>query len=115
MPSLVLDKQVASNFHPFFVVFDFLQGMSYCAKTPVGSLENIHKHVVFKDLNRLWEKDDPKLPWKKGDYNETNTVLLDDSPYKALLNPVSYFAMSPHLLESYLYNNSIASLMFSTF
>lgn len=73
--------------------------MSYCATTTVGSLENRHKYVVFKDLNRLWEKHDPRLPWKMGDYNETNTVLLDDSPYKALLNPVSYFVMSSHLLR----------------
>lgn len=65
--------------------------MSYCATTTLGSLENRHKYVVFKNLNQLWEKHDPKLPWQKGDYNETNTVLLDDSPYKALLNPVSFF------------------------
>ncbi|KAG7559282.1 HAD-like superfamily [Arabidopsis thaliana x Arabidopsis arenosa] len=77
----------------------FCWDMSYCATTTVGSLENRHKYVVFKDLNRLWEKHDPRLPWKMGDYNETNTVLLDDSPYKALLNPVSYFATSSHLLR----------------
>ncbi|KAL3643866.1 hypothetical protein CASFOL_011798 [Castilleja foliolosa] len=28
------------------------------------------------------------LGWKKGDYNESNTLLLDDSPYKALLDPL---------------------------
>ncbi|GAB2213085.1 hypothetical protein Droror1_Dr00021103, partial [Drosera rotundifolia] len=27
------------------------------------------------------------FPWEKGDYDESNTLLLDDSPYKALLNP----------------------------
>ncbi|CAH8267198.1 unnamed protein product [Arabidopsis lyrata] len=73
----------------------FCWDMSYCATTTVGSLENRHKYVVFKDLNRLWEKHDPRLPWKMGDYNETNTVLLDDSPYKALLNP-PYTAIFPH-------------------
>lgn len=73
----------------------FCWDMSYCATTTLGSLENRHKHVVFKDLNQLWEKHDPRLPWQKGDYNETNTVLLDDSPYKALLNP-PYTAIFPH-------------------
>ncbi|CAD5324522.1 unnamed protein product [Arabidopsis thaliana] len=73
----------------------FCWDMSYCATTSVGSLENRYKYVVFKDLNRLWEKHDPRLPWKMGDYNETNTVLLDDSPYKALLNP-PYTAIFPH-------------------
>lgn len=74
-----------------FICFFWLQDMSYCATTTLGSLENRHKYVVFKDLNQLWEKHDPRLPWQKGDYNESNTVLLDDSPYKALLNPVSFF------------------------
>ncbi|KAL1223466.1 hypothetical protein V5N11_003524 [Cardamine amara subsp. amara] len=73
----------------------FCWDMSYCVKTTQGSLENQYKKVVFKDLNRLWEKHDPKLPWNLGDYNETNTILLDDSPYKALLNP-PYTAIFPH-------------------
>ncbi|KAF8107304.1 hypothetical protein N665_0124s0095 [Sinapis alba] len=73
----------------------FCWDMSYCATTTLGSLENRHKYVVFKDLSQLWEKHDPKLPWQKGDYSETNTVLLDDSPYKALLNP-PYTAIFPY-------------------
>ncbi|KAE9466614.1 hypothetical protein C3L33_01463, partial [Rhododendron williamsianum] len=36
---------------------------------------------------KLWEKHDANLPWGKGCYNASNTLLLDDSPYKALLNP----------------------------
>ena len=47
--------------------------------------------MVFKQLRRLWEKQDPNLPWKEGEYNESNTLLLDDSPYKSLLNPVCLF------------------------
>jgi len=43
----------------------------------------------LKELRKLWEKLEPNLPWEKGDYNEANTLLLDDSPYKALVNPVS--------------------------
>ncbi|KAJ4877816.1 hypothetical protein Rs2_42834 [Raphanus sativus] len=79
----------------------FCWDMSYCATTTLGSLENRHKCVVFKDLNKLWEKHDPRLPWQRGAYNETNTVLLDDSPYKALLNP-PYTAIFPH---SYSHHN----------
>lgn len=37
----------------------------------------------------MWNKGKPDLPWERGEYNESNTLLLDDSPYKALLNPVS--------------------------
>ncbi|WZZ20620.1 hypothetical protein YC2023_122007 [Brassica napus] len=54
--------------------------MDKCAKTEASCLDNKNKKVVFKDLS---------LIWKKGDYSKSNTVLLDDSPYKALLNPVS--------------------------
>ncbi|VVB01584.1 unnamed protein product [Arabis nemorensis] len=85
----------------------FCWDMSYCATTTTGSLENKHKSVVFKELNQLWEKHDSELPWKKGEYNETNTVLLDDSPYKALLNP-SYTAIFPHSYDHH--NKSDASL-----
>ncbi|KFK36249.1 hypothetical protein AALP_AA4G097500 [Arabis alpina] len=68
----------------------FCWDMSYCVTTTVGSIANKCKH-----LTKLWEKHDSKLPWEKGDYNETNTVLLDDSPHKALLN-LPYTAIFPH-------------------
>ncbi|XP_052723625.1 uncharacterized FCP1 homology domain-containing protein C1271.03c isoform X1 [Vigna angularis] len=65
----------------------FCWDLSYCTETHFKTLENKYKNVVFKDLRKLWDKHDPNLPWKKGYYNESNTLLLDDSPYKALLNP----------------------------
>ncbi|XP_010528414.1 PREDICTED: uncharacterized protein LOC104805516 [Tarenaya hassleriana] len=76
----------------------FCWDMSQCAKSRVGSLENRFKYVVFKELKRLWEKQDPDLPWKQGAYNETNTILIDDSPYKALLNPL-HTAIFPHSFD----------------
>ncbi|PON73642.1 FCP1 domain containing protein [Trema orientale] len=87
-------------------VIDYLMGdmkrnllfswdLSRCTATGFRTLENRHKTLVFKELRRLWEKHDPNLPWEKGEYNETNTLLLDDSPYKALLNP-AYTAVFPH-------------------
>jgi hypothetical protein len=36
--------------------------------------------MVFKDLNKVWDQ------FKS--FNAKNTLLVDDSPYKALLNPV---------------------------
>ncbi|GFY82932.1 haloacid dehalogenase-like hydrolase (HAD) superfamily protein [Actinidia rufa] len=62
--------------------------LSHCTGTGCKTLENKHKELVFKELRKLWENHDSNLPWEKGDYNESNTLLLDDSPYKALLNPV---------------------------
>ncbi|KAF9618956.1 hypothetical protein IFM89_002951 [Coptis chinensis] len=45
------------------------------------------KPLMLKELVKLWDKDDPNLPWEKREYNESNNLLVDDSPYKALLNP----------------------------
>lgn len=66
----------------------FCWDISHCTGTGFRTLENKHKEVVFKELRKLWEKQDINLPWEKGYYNESNTLLLDDSPYKALLNPM---------------------------
>ena len=64
--------------------------MYQCTDTGFRTLENRHKPLVCKELRKLWEKDYPDLPWEKGDYDESNTLLVDDSPYKALLNPVRH-------------------------
>jgi len=66
-----------------------MQNQSHCTTTEFATVENIHKPLVLKELRKLWEKEDPNLPWEKGEFNESNTLLLDDSPYKALMNPVS--------------------------
>ncbi|KAJ4836513.1 hypothetical protein Tsubulata_028494 [Turnera subulata] len=68
--------------------FERFEDLSKCTATQFRTLENKHKVLVLKDLRKIWEKYDPELPWEKGYYNESNTLLLDDSPYKALLNPV---------------------------
>lgn len=66
----------------------FCWDLSYCTASNFRTLENRHKALVFKELRKVWESyDDPDLPWKKGEFNESNTILLDDTPYKALLNP----------------------------
>ncbi|CAA0840308.1 Haloacid dehalogenase-like hydrolase (HAD) superfamily protein, partial [Striga hermonthica] len=66
------------------------------------ALENYNKPLVLKDIRKIWESDGPNLRWKKGQYNETNTLLLDDSPYKALLNPL-HTAIFP---KSYSYKDN---------
>ncbi|GFZ00352.1 nucleic acid/nucleotide binding protein [Actinidia rufa] len=79
-------------------VLDFLMGkfksnllfcwdQSHCTDTGFKTVENKDKPLVLKELNKLWEKHVPDLPWERGEYNESNTLLLDDSPYKALRNP----------------------------
>ncbi|XLV00004.1 hypothetical protein S245_014343 [Arachis hypogaea] len=80
---MVIDYLMGSMKHKLLFCWD----ASHCTKTTFKTVENKHKPVVFKDMRKIWEKHDPSLPWEKGYYNESNTLLLDDSPYKALLNP----------------------------
>ncbi|XP_038876600.1 uncharacterized FCP1 homology domain-containing protein C1271.03c-like isoform X2 [Benincasa hispida] len=65
----------------------FCWDLSHCTASEFYTVEKKHKRLVFKQLRKVWEKQDPNLPWKQGEYNESNTVLVDDSPYKSLLNP----------------------------
>lgn len=83
------------------MMINFVQDASHCSTTGLNTIENYRKPLVLKELKKLWEKLEPGLPWEKGEYNETNTLLLDDSPYKALCNPVSSklrFLPFPHPL-----------------
>jgi len=80
-----------------------MQNQSHCTTTEFTTVENIYKPLVLKELRKLWEKEEPDLPWEKGEFNESNTLLLDDSPYKALMNPVSSLIFVFLLLCSKLY------------
>uniref|UniRef100_A0ACD5UQB4 Uncharacterized protein n=1 Tax=Avena sativa TaxID=4498 RepID=A0ACD5UQB4_AVESA len=66
----------------------FCWDLSKCTTTEVATLENNRKPLVLKELKKLWNKEDPDLPWEQGEFSPSNTLLVDDSPYKALRNPV---------------------------
>lgn len=71
-----------------------MQNAEQCTKTGLTTMENTSKPLVLKELRKLWDKLEHDLPWEKGEYDETNTVLLDDSPYKAVRNPVDLYYLS---------------------
>lgn len=70
--------------------YNFLigQDMSKCTFTGHKVIGDKHKPLVLKELKHLWNKADPNLPWEQGEFSPSNTLLVDDSPYKALCNPV---------------------------
>ncbi|KAJ1388492.1 HAD superfamily [Sesbania bispinosa] len=73
---------------------------SHCTNTNHYSLHgNKHKKIVFKELKKIWEDTISDFPWEKGIYNESNTLLLDDSPYKGLCNP-PFTSVFPHSFTS---------------
>ncbi|XP_055827435.1 uncharacterized protein LOC129895710 [Solanum dulcamara] len=95
------------------LVLDFLLGnakekllfcwdQSHCTDTGfpvVGKRRS--KPIILKKLKKLWEKFEPDLPWERGEYDESNTLLLDDSPHKALCNPPNTAAFP----NTYLYTD----------
>ncbi|XP_042428101.1 uncharacterized protein LOC122015334 [Zingiber officinale] len=64
----------------------FIWDKSKCTDTGYRTIENRHKPLVLKELKRLWNNEHG-LPWKKGEYSPSNTLLVDDSPCKAICNP----------------------------
>ncbi|XP_078179408.1 ATP-dependent RNA helicase dbp2-like isoform X2 [Carex rostrata] len=66
----------------------FCWDQSKCTIPNLKSKENQDKPVFFKELQKLWDNQEPGLPWKRGRFTKANTLLVDDSPYKALLNPL---------------------------
>lgn len=72
----------------------FVWNQSHCTRTGFQTLENIDKPLFLKELSKLWKNENRKFSSKVGDYDKSNTLLLDDSPYKALLNP-AYTAIFP--------------------
>ncbi|KAL8130283.1 hypothetical protein V2J09_019438 [Rumex salicifolius] len=85
----------------------FCWDQSHCTDTGYRTVEDRNKPLFLKEIKKLWDKEDPSLPWEKGDYNESNTILMDDSPHKALRNP-PYTGVFPY---PYLYKDNRDNLL----
>lgn len=57
------------------------QDQEHCTDSGFMSLEKKEKPIFLKELDKLWKE--------KGQYHASNTLLIDDEPCKALLNPVN--------------------------
>ncbi|KAK1263878.1 hypothetical protein QJS04_geneDACA008379 [Acorus gramineus] len=78
----------------------FLQDQSDCTNTGMKTIEDRHKPLFLKELKKIWDNQSCDLPWSKGRYTSSNTLLIDDSPYKSLLNPPnSVIFPSPYAVE----------------
>ncbi|XP_078436897.1 uncharacterized protein LOC144707583 [Wolffia australiana] len=61
---------------------------SKCTFTGFKTMERPFKPLVLKELRLLWDNERGSLPWQPGHFSPSNTLLIDDSPYKALCNPL---------------------------
>ncbi|KAJ8563180.1 hypothetical protein K7X08_031632 [Anisodus acutangulus] len=95
---LVLDFLLGDAKHKLLFCWD----QSHCTDTgfPVVGRRR-SKPIILKKLKKLWDKYEPDLPWERGEYDESNTLLLDDSPHKALCNPpnTAIFPNSYHYMD----------------
>ncbi|KAK9048311.1 hypothetical protein SSX86_032726 [Deinandra increscens subsp. villosa] len=64
----------------------FTWDQKHCTKSGFMCLENKDKPLFLKELDILWEKKYPNLPWCDGEYSANNTLLIT-YPEKVLLNP----------------------------
>lgn len=65
------------------------QDQRICITTKFKTLGNTTKPLFLKNLRTVWNRFGTCLSCGKRKYDETNTLLVDDSPDKALCNPVS--------------------------
>ncbi|KAG9459021.1 hypothetical protein H6P81_003529 [Aristolochia fimbriata] len=80
-----VDRAVTSVFGNSKRRLLFIWNQNHCTETGVTTLENDDKQIFLKELNKLWNP--VGLPWRKGRYTASNTLLIDGSPYRALLYP----------------------------
>ncbi|XP_024026493.1 uncharacterized protein LOC21406077 [Morus notabilis] len=69
-------QMVVDMFHDLQTKLIFCWSQEECK-----NISRIGKPVFIKQLAKVWEK--------YAQYNETNTLLVDDSPYKAICNPAN--------------------------
>ncbi|KAK1299931.1 hypothetical protein QJS10_CPB13g01706 [Acorus calamus] len=65
----------------------FIWDQSNCTETGLKTIDDPKKPLYLKELKKIWDNESSDLPWSKGRYSSSNTLLIDDTPHKALLNP----------------------------
>ncbi|XP_027154926.1 uncharacterized FCP1 homology domain-containing protein C1271.03c-like [Coffea eugenioides] len=73
--------------------WEFVWNQAHCTVVETKTKENPEKKIMFKDLRKVWKDFEQ--------YGLSNTLLVDDSPYKSFLNP-RYNAIFP---ESYAFSS----------
>ncbi|KAL2487250.1 Haloacid dehalogenase-like hydrolase (HAD) superfamily protein [Abeliophyllum distichum] len=65
----------------------FVWSQDECKKSGFSCLEKREKPLFLKNLKDLWKNEYRSLPWEKGQYSSSNTLLIDNEPHTCLLNP----------------------------
>ncbi|XP_010553345.1 PREDICTED: uncharacterized protein LOC104823468 isoform X2 [Tarenaya hassleriana] len=65
----------------------FVMDQNDCTDSGFMSLEKKTKPLFFKDLSKVFQKVNSETD-EPPQFSYTNTLLMDDNPYKAFLNPI---------------------------
>ncbi|KAK7378735.1 hypothetical protein VNO80_04182 [Phaseolus coccineus] len=77
-----IDAALAYAIGPLRKNILFVWDQRQCTDSGFKSLENACKPLFFKEVSKVWEN-----VKKGGPFSASNTLLIDDNPYKAFLNP----------------------------
>ncbi|XWS43474.1 hypothetical protein CRYUN_Cryun16bG0107200 [Craigia yunnanensis] len=78
----------------------FAWDQNECTNTGISSLEKKEKPIFLKELKKVWDKNWSSFLQHRDEYSASNTLLIDDTPYKALLNP-PYTSIFPTEYKAY--------------
>ncbi|XP_015086833.1 uncharacterized protein LOC107029909 [Solanum pennellii] len=58
-----------------------------CIDSGFKCLEKKEKPIFLKQMKKIWENKYNILPFRGGKFSESNTIMIDDEPHTALINP----------------------------
>ncbi|OMO68224.1 NLI interacting factor [Corchorus olitorius] len=83
----------------------FAWDQNECTNTGFSTLEKKEKPIFLKELKKVWEINWSSSFQQRAEYSASNTLLIDDNPYKALLNP-PHTAIFPTEYKAYHANDN---------
>ncbi|KAK7311222.1 hypothetical protein RJT34_09225 [Clitoria ternatea] len=84
------------------------EGRERCTASGYKSSENDYMHLVFKELSKVWEHIKKE---GKGTYSASNSLMIDNKPYRTLLNPVisDYLGLGVKTGLPYIWHNKASN------
>uniref|UniRef100_K4CQS6 Mitochondrial import inner membrane translocase subunit TIM50 n=1 Tax=Solanum lycopersicum TaxID=4081 RepID=K4CQS6_SOLLC len=76
----------------------FVWDQEKCIDSGFKCLEKKEKPIFLKQMKKIWENKYNILPFRGGKFSESNTIMIDDEPHTALINPPNT-AIFPHVFK----------------
>ncbi|KAK4348422.1 hypothetical protein RND71_031177 [Anisodus tanguticus] len=73
----------------------FVWDQQKCVDSGFKCLEKKEKPIFLKPMKTIWENKYDLLPFRGGKFSESNTLMIDDEPHIALINPPNTAVFPP--------------------